>query len=455
MKDEQGSVLVEVLVSAILITVAAVGVFNALDASSRSTAQERHRAQAHGLAQADLARMRTMRISDLSNLNQTRVAKVDGMPYTIKSTASFEDESGVGSCGKETTADYIQIRSTVVWPSIGTRAPVVAQSLVAPPNGSVSADSGALVVQIEGSGGKGVVDVGIVGTGPQTFGGSTGPTGCAIFGNLAAGNYTLEISPPPGGELVDSDGNPPKPQPASVVAEGTNTLALQYDVPGRIQISFVTRADGPEAEPVPSSASKVVAFHVNTQIPLPRAFTAPDPFGPEVTITQLFPFSSTYAVYAGSCEANNPTPIEAGGDPPPAVANVLVSAGGTTPVTLELPPLHLTVWDGESAANPGVPVEGASVSVADVSCEGGPEGGEGESPTGGEPVVRTMTTNADGRLDDPGLPFGLHEVCVAAGGVHVRTAAPVSVPADAAAMEEGTELPVYLGGPGAEAGPCP
>ena len=44
----------------------------------------------------------------------------------------------------EASADYVEIRSTVTWPSIGSRAPVVAQSLVAPPNGSISANSGSL-----------------------------------------------------------------------------------------------------------------------------------------------------------------------------------------------------------------------------------------------------------------------------------------------------------------------
>ena len=63
---EEGWVLVEVLVSAMVITIAAIGVFTAFTAAEHSTAQERHQAQAHGLAQADIARLRTMRVSQLS-----------------------------------------------------------------------------------------------------------------------------------------------------------------------------------------------------------------------------------------------------------------------------------------------------------------------------------------------------------------------------------------------------
>ena len=229
--DEQGSILLEALVSGILLVITAVGVFSAFDAGTRASAEERHRAQAEGLAQADLARLRTMRISALSNLLQTKVVTIEKTPYTVESAAEYQtDKTGTASCKDGTaSADYIQIRSTISWPSLGSRAPVVEQSLVAPPNGSVSAKSGSLAIQIEDAANEGVEGVGLSGTGAGTFTGITGENGCAIFGDLPAGNYTLTIPAP---RWSTKTANPPKPQSTSVVEESTNTLALQYDFGG-------------------------------------------------------------------------------------------------------------------------------------------------------------------------------------------------------------------------------
>jgi len=433
-ESEQGSILVEVLVSAIMLVITAVGVFSAFDAGTRATAEERHRAQADGLAQADLARLRTMRISALSNLRQTKVVTIEKTHYTVESAAEYQtDKTGTASCKKgEASADYVEIRSTVTWPSLGSRAPVVAQSLVAPPNGSVSAKSGSLAIQIENAENGGVEKVGLSGTGAGTFSGVTGPNGCAIFGNLPAGNYTLTLS---GASLVDKDGAAPKPQTTSVVEESTNTLALQYDKPGEIAVKFQTRIGGALA---PARADSVVAF--NTGMSVAKAFGTPGTPEVEVPVEPLFPFTSPYSVYAGTCEGDNPNP-SGGANPPPAIVDALVVPGGSTPVTIELPALHLTVWSGTEAA-PGTPVEGAQVKVADTKCT--PE----------NPLVRTFTTDSAGGLANPGLPFSTYNVCASNGSKHVSVAG-LSVPAKAEEMEAGTTLNVFLAAAGAEAGPCP
>src|SRR4029077_9354958 len=212
---------------------------SSFEAGTRSTAEERHRAQAEGLAQADLTRMRTMRISDLSNLHQSKVVTIEKTPYTITSAAEFEtDKTGTASCEKGTaSADYIQVCSTITWPSLGSRAPLVEQSLGGPPNGSVSEHSGSLAIQVEDAENAGIEGVGLTGTGAGTFSGTTGETGCVIFGDLPEGSYML-TSTIVGSSLVDHNGDPPKPQETSVVGESTNTLALQYDEAGSVTAEF-------------------------------------------------------------------------------------------------------------------------------------------------------------------------------------------------------------------------
>jgi Tfp pilus assembly protein PilV len=430
-QDEQGSILLEALVSSILLVITAVGVFSAFDAGTRASADERHRAQAQGLAQADLARLRTMRISALSNLLQTKVVTIEKTPYTIESAAEYQtDKTGTTSCkAGSASADYIQIRSTVTWPSLGSRAPVVEQSLVAPPNGSVSAKSGSLAVQIEDAANGGVEGVGLSGTGAGTFSGVTGANGCAIFGDLPAGNYTLNLT---GASLVDKNGEAPKPQSTSVVEESTNTLALQYDFGGTVAVSFQTRVGGVL---VPSSADSVVAF--NSGMQKAKAFGTPGTPKAEVTATPLFPFTSAYSVYAGTCKEDNPGEAA----PESAIGEPIVSAKASTPVTIELPALHLTAWSG-TEAEPGTPVEGAQVKVTDAKC------------ATEAPHVRTFTTNAKGELPDPGLPSSTYDVCVSNGGKHVNVAG-LSVPAKVEELAAGTTLSVFLGAPGAETGSCP
>lgn len=384
--------------------------------------------------------MRAMRISDLSNLNETRSISQDGTPYQVVSRAEFvTDATGTASCEAGTaSADYILTTSTVTWPSIGSRPPVVSQSIVAPPNGSVSPDSGSLAISVEDSQNEGIPGVGLSGSGAGSFSGSTGSTGCVIFGNLPAGDYTLTAS---GTSLVDPNGNPPEPQTVSVVAESTNTIVLQYDTPGSIPVTFTTRRYGDNAL-VSSKADSVVAF--NTGMTQARTFGTPGSPASQVTATPLFPFPSDYSVYGGTCEGDNPNPT--GLENPPgeaAIATVVVPPGGSAPASIQLPALHLTVWSGVDASTPGSPVQGARVRVQDDNCPDDP-------PGSGTPFRRTLTTNSAGQLPDPGLPYSVFDVC-ADDGSRQNTRNDVSVQD----LSAGTTLDIYLQGSGSTTGTCP
>jgi Tfp pilus assembly protein PilV len=398
-EDQGGTILIEVLVSGILMVIVALGAFTAFDSATRSTAEERHRARANSLAEADLSRMRSMRISDLSNLSQTRTVVVDEQRYTISSRAEFQtDSTGTASCeAGSASADYIKISSNVTWPSIGSRPPVVSATLVAPPNGSISANSGALAIAVEDAANVGIPGVTISGSGAGSFSGVTGSTGCVIFGNLPAGSYSVSVSGVAAG-LVDNDGNPPGPVSTSVVGESTNTLVLQYDDPGDVPVRFTTLTYGPGSTVASTKADSVLAF--NTGLSLARTFGTVGTPQTTITAAPLFPFTSDYAVYAGICEQNNPNPAD--DDPPPwpaAIASVLVPPGGSQPAIIQLPALHLTAYTGNNTAS--TRAVGAIVNIRDTKCGN---------------VVRSTTTNSVGRLDNPGLPFSIYDVCVQRSG---------------------------------------
>ena len=105
--------------------------------------------------------MRSMRISDLANLNQTRTVTEEGTNYTVVSRGDFvTDSTGTASCDEGTaSADYIKITSTVTWPSIGSRPPILAEGIVSPPSGSIAADRGALAIEVDDAQNNGIPNV--------------------------------------------------------------------------------------------------------------------------------------------------------------------------------------------------------------------------------------------------------------------------------------------------------
>lgn len=440
--EQTGMTIIEVLVASIMVVAISLGALGAIDAATRSTSEERHRTEAHGVAQADQARMRSMRISDLSNLNQSRTVTQDGTNFTVVSRGDFvTDTTGTASCEEGTaSADYIKITSTVTWPSVGSRPPVVAESIVSPPSGSVAADRGALAIEVDDAQNNGIPGVPVSGSGAGSFSGTTGSTGCVIFGDLPAGDYTLSVSGFATG-LVDHDGNPPTNHPTSVVGQSTNTVVLQYADPGSIPVTFTTRVGG---SLVASKADSIMIF--NTGMSTPKTFGTPGTLATTITATGLFPFSSPDAVYAGTCEADNPNPND--DEPPPvpqAVASVTVPAGGSAPTTIQLPALFITVRSGTSSFNQGSLVSGATVRVADGNCP--------DDPTTG--FKRTFTTNAQGTLADPGLPYSDYDVCVGNSSKH-KTVTGVSVKD----MTNGTTLSTFylgtsVGSNGWTSGACP
>jgi Tfp pilus assembly protein PilV len=391
---QSGFALVEIVVSALVLAIVAGGALTALQASGRTGAEERHRAHAHAVASDDQARLRSMTISALIGLDETRTVTVDGTPYTVESRGGFVNDTGTDTCVAGTaTVDYTRITSTVSWGSLDGEPPVVVESIVAPPSGSIPG-RGALQVEAIDAQGAGIPGLGLSGTGAGSFSGTTGATGCARFRSLPAGDYTLTLSAT---GVVDANGNPPEPQEISVVDQSTNTVVLQYDEPGSIVTTFESRGYLGSGYG-PARADSVMVFNTG----MSAAKAAPSQgggFATSITADPLFPFTSNYTVYAGTCTGDNP----AISNPPGSAAmrSVLVPPGGQANASIRLPALRLTVYEGtntlsDAAAN-------ASVWVKDRKCGG---------------FKRTYTTDANGQLVDTdgnfvgALPYSSYDVCV-------------------------------------------
>ncbi|MFN8161218.1 MAG: hypothetical protein U0R52_09295 [Solirubrobacterales bacterium] len=425
----------EVLMSAVIAVIIAGAVFGLLQATAHSAAEQRRRSEAYALAQEDQARLRSLRVPVLNRLSQTRTASMNGTTFTVSSEGAFvNDVTGTASCGSGTSsADYVKVTSTVTWASMGGRPPVVIQSIIAPPNGSLDSTHGTLTISAQNAQGSALAGVGLSGSGAGTFSGSTDANGCALFPDQAGGNYTLTPSAPPG--YVDKDGNPPAAQTISVIAGTTNTIALQYDQGASIPVSFRTKVG---SNLVASSADSVVVF--NTGMTTARTFGSPGGSRlATVNASPVFPFTSPVTVYAGACTGNNPNPTGMANPPgAAAIATLNLTPGATVPATVQLPALNLTMWSGSSSTSPGSRVANAHVTVSDTSCS-----------ISGSPVKRRYTTNSSGSLADPGLPWSTYNVCVD-NGSRRKTVNGVVVQN----LTSGTTLTVYMG-TGTTSGVCP
>jgi Tfp pilus assembly protein PilV len=473
-RDEAGFALIEVLVSAIMLMIVALGVFTAFDAGTRATAQEGYRARANDLAQGDLERIRslpyacptaspscTYSIVSLITPQSRQVREdgtpytgpQDGTPYTITSRAQFLTETPTTSAcvtGPD-SRDYLQISSTVTWPNMGGRPAVTAASAVSPPSGSVIPNTGSLLVTVTDSRGAGIPGVALAGSGPAGFNGTTGSSGCVLWRNLPAGTYAMSLAGVASGK-VDQNGNPPQLQHPGVVAQGTTTFNIQYDTPGSISavnpIRFVTTPYLPATAPVASKADSVILF--NSGMQQPKQVGTPGTPATGISASGLFPFASPYAAYAGTCQGDNPDPNSSGAGGA-ALQNILIPPGGTVNgPTIQLPALHLTVVNNLSQ-----PLASARVRVQDNNCPDWPTGS-------GTQFWRTIgPTNALGQLPDPGLPYRPYiasdalnqgyDVCADNGTRHV-TANNV----DVSNLSTGTDLTLLIPNSGSSSlGVCP
>jgi len=400
--SQDGFLLIEVMVSALLVGLIMIAMFNGFDVANRATADERAHAQADVLAQQDEDRLRGFQISELSAFHETRTVTYKegtgtGTVYTITSKAQFiSDATGTESCtAGAASADYIQTTSEVTWPALKARQPVVETGLIAPHLG------GSLLVKVLDANGKGVSGMTVKATGPSPSTnvetGTTGANGCVIFGSVEPGEYKVTTFQT---GYVEKNGNSEQPtseQVATVTNGSTTTKSFEFAQAGELEVSFTGAT--------PAEGDTFVAF--NTGLTTFRPFGAAEAYKSTLLSglpKTIFPFSSNYTVYAGKCESDNPETI----NKVIVDSSVLVTPGSTAKVSVTVPPVNIQVMSGKSSVSPGLAIENATVKVTDTGCG----------------TVRSFKTNAGGSLPRPGLPFAKYSLCVtggASGGNHGAT----------------------------------
>ncbi len=443
--SEGGFMLIEVLVSALILAIAASGVLALLQVTTNSAGEQRDGSKGYAIGQEDQARLRAMPLGVLNNLKQITHPKLDGTVFEVESSAVFiNNKSSATNCkgtGQELKPDYVQLTSKVTWPGMGPRKPVVFRSVFSPVNGSVDSKNGALAISALNAAGGGLSGLGLSLTGAKTGTATTDENGCAIFVELPEGNYTLT---PSGAGLVGENGKPPTAKTVGVTLTQSKPVEFRYDLPGSFIAPFVYRV-GSTAEFKESSQSSIMVFNQGMETAKSFSTTGSIP-APTIEAKGLFPFTSPYAVYAGSCTSNNPNPKSEPSSPgAAAVAAITVPRGAAVPPPVppvQVPALGLTVKTGST------PIVGAKVKITGTcSFERTYATVEKTIVKGTEKIVEK------GVLADPGLPWGTYEVCASAKVLEGKTEVSRRIKKSIAvqSLTSATALNLDISGTGSEA----
>ena len=427
MDAQAGFALLEVLISAVILALIVIATFTGFDVTQRATADERAHAQADVLAQQDEDRLRSLQINQISGLNETHNVTYNGTTYTITSTGEFlADSTESPSCVKEAgSASYVRTTSTVTWPALKSRPPVVETGLITPPIG------GELLVQVFDGNGAGVPGMTVQATGPSpsaaVVSAVTGANGCVVFSSMKEGEYSVNTFQT---GYVDKDGNTEPPvskRTASVTTGATTKKQFEFAQAGALKVNYVNSASASV------EGDQFLIYNNSMSIPWFRVFGTLGTYAHTITTpTTVFPFGSAYSVYAGSCTADAPSAaiLEA--------QNIKVTGGATGTVNVLVPPINVEVLSGISSVTPGTAVTNATGTLKDTGT--------------GCNTTRTISSTPAGKLPHPNMPFGNYSLCVTAriGVTNRKSTIPI-----VNNLATGTpNTPIYLGA-AAEGSTCP
>jgi len=394
-RREDGWLIIEIMIGAVVLIIAGLAIYQGLDGASKASGRNRNRSVASFLAQQDQERLRSLDTTVLTGYIKnplTRTVSVGGNNYSVTSNVSWaNDTNGVSTgCASATNvATYLKISSTVTDPT-GKNGATTLDSLLSP-----RSDQGGAAVQIvDHTGTTGVQGVAVNLDEAPALSDTTDANGCAQFGFLRGTNWHVSFAQP---GYVDKDGNNAMTsKPITVVTGASSVTQFQYDLGGAITASFKDLASGGV------TARGLTVFQSNmsgnserswlTGTGLTDTASAIASGGTYTTPSTLFPFSSTYSVWAGSCDAAKP---------PTANQRTVTVIGGTTVVMpastafLEQPKLTITVKDRTSSGGSYSNYQNADIYVKDV-CGA---------------VYPKLTSNSSGQASS-GYPFGTVTVCV-------------------------------------------
>jgi Tfp pilus assembly protein PilV len=441
--DEEGFLLVEVLVSVMLVALIVVATLNGFDAATRVSADQRHHSQAALLAAQSQEQLRSDPASALDTLESaphTFTKTINGTTYTVVQEAKPINSAGQAAACKfsETTAQngaYIQVSSTVTWPQLNAaKRPAVKQaSLVAPPTGSdleVDVSNGAAVP----AGVSGVTAtasfVPVEAETPATIEGTTGSAGCVVLTGIPSTDATVAIAEKAG--YVTPNGTLKVPSKELTIAPNITThYPVTYNEAGKITAEYTYKGENPykgttvrsdtfvaynvkiPAEPKFEVGSPAFEYKEVSGEEQYKALTttlstaATTPTGTKFAGGDLFPFSEKWQVYAGDCPANS---ILSATEATEKLTNPVgvVEPGKTTVVKVPLSYLTLNVKQGTTISEKGLSSTTYPVTITDTECAAARTPNNAFAAN----LKHVQNSNTEGHLSNPFQPYGKAELCL-------------------------------------------
>ncbi len=201
-RAQHGFTLIEVLVSALIVTLIAGAVAGALMTNIKATGDQHRRAQAQALAEQDQERLKGLSAEQLDNLSQTYTSTQDKYKFTVASQAYYLNSTSGASCSASggAGATYFKTISTVTWTNPAGVAQTLAtdESVITPPAG------GSILAQFHDQTTAPLSGVSVAANGPESDAAASDGNGCTIFTGLDTGAYNLTFTD---NGYVDPNGN--------------------------------------------------------------------------------------------------------------------------------------------------------------------------------------------------------------------------------------------------------
>ena len=280
----------------------------------------------------------------------------------------------------------------------------------------------------------GVPDVAVTAINTKTgrvYPGRTNGDGCALFVGVESGTYTVNINRP---GYVDRLAEQDSTVTATVSPNLVNVVTMSYDIAVNMRVNVKTLRPGTAfTASATTYPSKAVAVSDNSadQSTL-RKYT---PSTPSSTVepTKLFPFTTAYSYFTGTCTIQSPVKVglkDYFSTTNPAAAVIGDPAKPQPQVaTVYQPAVNLRLRANYANQNPSrdTTVDASNVkvyfhlqSVGAESCEDSPRATMAVKPWPGGTWGSTPPSSMDsknwvvqsGTDFDPGMPFGTYKVCL-------------------------------------------
>jgi hypothetical protein len=388
---EDGLSLLELVVAMSVFALSVLAISATIDSGLTLTRNNRQRSVAANLGSQEMDTVRSSTFTSLTARTVTQV--VDGSTYTTDRELTWVSKSATnGPCdGSNASPALLRVRVTVSWSNMRGVKPIVTDTLLAPPVGAYSTNSGHIAVKVLDASGAGEDGTSVQISGPSVQTLPTNSDGCAFFAFLAAGTYTVSLNTP---GYVDRQSATVPTQTVGVTVGNVSSVQFDYDQAATLALTFTASAGGT----IPNNISVTLG---NTSF-VPSGAKRFAGTGLTRTLTNLFPSSGGYTTWAGTCADADPegqNPNSGGAFWPGAQRPDALNAdpGVTTAGTVAVKSVGITVFKFTGhVAQAGVTV--VATHAADQTC------GSGASYTLG-------TTDATGALNSA-LPYGTWTITV-------------------------------------------